>query len=460
MEKIYLTNTLGREKQEFIPLKDGEVSIYTCGPTVYNYLHIGNLRAYTFADILKRVFLYNGYKVRHIMQVTDIGHIVADADMGEDKMVSAIAREGKSMTLESMREVAEFYFARAKEDMEKLRILPADSNPFASDHIAEDITIIEDLLEKKIAYITDQAIYFDTKKFPNYGVLGGAVANDDHSRIGKNSDKRSPEDFALWKFSDISGIGFEAPFGKGFPGWHIECSAMSMKYLGETLDIHTGGIDLIPIHHNNEIAQSESHTGQQFVRYWMHNGHITLGDAKMAKTGGNFLTLGSIEKLGIRPSSFRYWLLTSKYSTRIDYSIEALKAAQTADTKLVNFMLETEEDGEINKEYKERFTEAVNDDLDTPKALALVWELVKNPSVSGGDKKATLLDFDRVLGLGLSEIKDEKVDIPNEVQKLLEERDSARKAKDWEKSDLLREEILKLGFDIKDTADGQKAIKI
>ena len=460
MKKFFLFNTLGKRKQEFKPIKKGEVSMYSCGPTVYNFLHIGNLRAYTFADVLKRVLIYNGYKVKHVMNITDIGHIVADADIGEDKMVNALMREKKPMTLAAMKEVANTYYEKSREDMQKMNILPADDYPFASEHIKDDIAIIEALLKKGTAYKTASGIYFDTKKFPNYGVLGGAIADNGHSRIGIVGEKRHPEDFVLWKPADETGLGYDSPFGKGFPGWHIECSAMSMKYLGVSFDIHTGGIDLIPVHHNNEIAQSESYTGKQFVRYWLHNAFITIGDdEKMAKSGENFITLHTLGENGIHSLAYRYWLLTARYSTRMDYSLEAISAAQVAYERLHEcFRKLGDEIGVINSSYQKKFLEAINDDLDTPKALALVWELVKDVKISDEDKKATFLDFDRVLGLMLGHVTKEKVMVTGEVQKLLDLRQKARVIKDWTKADEFRKEIEKHGFAVKDGNDGTQTL--
>ncbi len=470
MQKILLFNTLGRVKQEFVPIDMGEVRMYSCGPTVYNYLHIGNLRAYLLADTLKRMFQYNGYKVKHVMNVTDIGHIVSDADIGEDKMVSALLREGKPMTLGAMREIADFYFGKAKEDMDKMNIIQADENPFASDNIKEDIDIIESLLAKNIAYKTSSAIYFDTAKIENYGKLGGTSNGEAESRIEANNEKKDSRDFALWKFSDDSGIGFEAPFGKGFPGWHIECSAMGLKYLGDTFDIHIGGIDLAPVHHNNEIAQSESYTGKRFVNYWVHNEHITIGEAKMAKSDGNFITLNTLGENGIHSLAYRYWLLTARYSTRIDYSIDAIKAAQTAYERLHDAFDKLGDAGipavvrqpQVLRlsDYRKRFLEAINDDLDTPKALSIAWELVKDSSVTDPDKRSTLLDFDRVLGLMLGSLVKEKLEISGEVQVLLDERKKAREAKDWAKADDLRMAINKAGFEVKDTDSGQELTKL
>lgn len=456
MQKIFLFNTLGRKKDEFLPIDNSEVRMYSCGPTVYYDLHIGNLRAYVFADTVKRVLQYNGYRVKHVMNVTDVGHLTSDADEGDDKMVKALKREGKPMTIEAMREIADKYFAKAKEDMDRLGILPADHYPFATDHIKEMIMMIQTLLDKDYAYKTSNTIYFDTKSV-QYGKLVKASTSDEHSRIGTDPDKRNSEDFALWKLSDTE-IGFDAPFGKGFPGWHIECSAMSEKYLGVPFDIHTGGIDHIPVHHNNEIAQTEAATGRLLANYWLHNAHLTIGEEKMAKSGDNFITLSVLEKEGIEPLAYRYWLLTARYSTRMDFSIEAIKAAQTAYRKLRSTEALKYEKGEVNQEYRNKFTNAVNDDLDTPKALAIVWEMIKDQEVSDADKKATLLDLDRVLGLELS--KTTEIDLPEKVLALLSERNLAKVEKDYERSDKLREEIAKLGFEVKDTKTGQSVVPL
>ncbi len=463
MNKIYLFNTLGREKQEFHPIDKGEVRMYTCGPTVYNYLHIGNLRAYVFADILKRTLRYNGYKVKHIMNVTDVGHLTSDADSGDDKMVKALIREGKPLTIDAMRSVADQYFAKAQVDMDKLGIIPADKYPFATDHIKEMTEMIITLLERGAAYKTKSSIYFDTKSINDYGKLGGASGKDEHSRIGVDPDKKNPEDFALWKFSDESGIGFDAPFGKGFPGWHIECSAMSEKYLGVPFDIHTGGVDHIQVHHNNEIAQTEAATGKDLAHYWLHNEHLTLGDQKMAKSG-DFLTLSVLEKEGIDPLAYRYWLLTSRYSTRMDYSLEAIRAAQSALTRLRNNILNIIEginnkvtQGSVIEEYKQKFTQAINDDLDTPKAIAVVWEMVQDQNISRADKQATFFNFDNVLGFDfLSSAEFLMGSTSPEIQVLLNERKLARDKKDWKRSDELREQIRTLGYNVKDSDSGQE----
>ncbi len=456
MNKLTFFNTLGRQKQEFVPIEKDAVRMYSCGPTVYDIAHIGNLRAYVFADVLKRTLLYNGYKVQHIMNVTDIGHLTGDTDdSGEDKMVKALKREGKEMTLEAMRETADFYFEKFRWDLKCLNVLEPYEFPFASDHIKEDTEMIQKLLEKGFAYMITDGIYFDTGKLAGYGKLGG-LSDDNQARIEAVSEKKSNRDFALWKFADDEGVGFDSSFGKGFPGWHIECSAMSEKYLSVPFDIHTGGIDHIPVHHNNEIAQTEAANGVLLANFWLHNAHLTIGEEKMAKSGGNILSLEYLEGQGIAPLAYRYWLLTARYSTRMDYSLEAIKAAQTGFNKLREYLSNIENSGSVSDEYKLKFSEAVSDDIDTPKALALAWEMIKDDKLAEADKKATLLDFDRVLGLGFSDIQ--KLEIPAQIQALLDERKLAREASDWSRSDELRKEIEKQGYSLKDGADGNPTL--
>jgi len=457
---IYLQNTLTKKKDIFMPIKDGEVGLYTCGPTVYNFAHIGNLRSFIFADILKRTLTYNGYNVKHIMNVTDIGHLSSDADEGEDKMVNALKREGKPMTLNGLKEVGQYYFTKLTKDFDKLNILPADIYPYASDELPAQIELINKLLAVGYAYKISDGIYFDTKKLLSYGRLGKSTS-DDYSRVGVNTEKRNIRDFALWKFSDEGGIGFEATFGRGFPGWHIECSAMSMKYLGEQFDIHTGGIDHIQVHHNNEIAQSEAATGKILANYWLHNEHLTISKDKMAKSGDNFITLKTLEEKGIAPFAYRYYLLTSRYSTRMDFSFEALNASQTSFARLTAFLREATLYGTIHSEYREKFLEAINNDLDTPKAIALMWDIIKDENVSLEDKKATILDFDKVLGLGLGgglTSSYEKFDIPKDVEVLLEKRKIAKESRDFALSDHLRKTIENKGFSIKDERDGLQSL--
>jgi cysteinyl-tRNA synthetase len=444
---IFLHNTLTGKKEEFKPLKDGFVSMYNCGPTVYNYAHIGNLRSYVFADTLRRVFEYNNYKVNQVINVTDIGHLSSDADDGEDKMTKALKREGKPLTLSAMREVADFYFDKFKADLSALSIETPEHFPFASDHIQEDIDLVLRLTEKGFTYAISDGIYFDISKFADYGKLGNINLSDDgESRIGENSEKKNQRDFAVWKFN--SDLGYDAPFGKGFPGWHIECSAMSVKYLGPEFDVHTGGIDHIPVHHNNEIAQSVC-AGDSYARYWLHNAHLNMGEEKMAKSGENFITLQTLRDKNIDPVALRYVFLGARYSSPLQFSWEALEGAQVALKKLREKINSLPANGNI---VETKFLEYVNDDLDTAKSLALVWDILKDENISDADKKSTILDFDKVLGLQLDKV--ENFVIPDNVQNLINQRNIARNSKDFAKSDKLRAEIENLGFEIKDAETG------
>ncbi len=456
---LKLTNTLTGEKGEFTSITEGKVGMYNCGPTVYDYAHIGNLRSYVFADILRRTLELNGYEVNQVINITDIGHLSSDADDGEDKMTKGLKREGLPFTLEAMKQMGDLYTERFKNDLKTLNIQFPSHFPKASEHIKEDIELISQLQEKGFTYSTSDGVYFDTSKFPEYGKLGNIkpTPDDEQSRIGINSEKRNYRDFALWKFN--SELGHETPWGKGFPGWHIECSAMSTKYLGQPFDIHTGGIDHIPVHHNNEIAQSEAATGIPYAYYWLHNAHVVIGTDKMAKSGGNFLRLQSVIDKDISPLAYRYWLLTARYSTMMNFSWEALENAQNGYSNLLEKIHQLgDSTGSPDENYLALFKGFVNDDLDTAKAIALMWELIKDDEINPQDKKATLLKFDTVLGLGLDSIKN--IEIPEEVQELIQARDESRKNKDFKKSDELRDEIKKLGFEVKDTPEGQKVFSI
>lgn len=451
MSKIYLQNTLTGNKEEFKPIKEGFVSMYNCGPTVYDYAHIGNLRAYVFADTLRRMFEYNGYKINQVINVTDIGHLSSDSDDGEDKMTKALKREGKPLTLTAMREVADFYFDKYKDDLKSLNIESPEHFPFASDHIKEDIELVSKLEQGGFTYKTSDGIYFDIKKFPEYGKLGNIkISSETESRIGVNPEKRNSQDFAVWKFN--SELGYDAPFGKGFPGWHIECSAMSVKYLGPEFDIHTGGIDHIPVHHNNEIAQSVC-AGDPYAHYWMHNAHLNIatenGEDKMAKSGGNFITLNTLREKKIDPLALRYVFLGARYSSPLTFSWETLEGAQTALNRIRQKVSKLPDGGVV---AETDFLKFINDDLDTPKALALISEVLNSESISDADKKETILTMDYVLGLELGRVTN--IVIPDEVLKLMQERDVARAEKDFAKSDELRNQIEKLGFKVKDTESG------
>jgi cysteinyl-tRNA synthetase len=443
--------------------------MYHCGPTVYDQPHIGNLRSYVFADTLRRVFEYNGYEVNQVINITDIGHLSSDGDEGEDKMTKAIKREGKTMTLQSMREIADYYYNSFRDASNDLNIIPATTYPFASDHIKEDIEMISTLLQKDIAYKTSRGIYFDTSKKSDYGKLG--QVEGDESRIGEDSEKRNYKDFAVWKFDDK--LGYETPFGKGFPGWHIECSAMSAKYLGDSFDIHTGGVDHIPVHHNNEIAQSEcTHDGAPLANYWLHNAFLIFDGGKMAKSTGTFITIETLKEKGISPLAYRYWLLTARYSTSINFSYEALEDALRAYNKLIDSVSSiittvkkyNDDESDTFKEYLNNFLNFVNDDLDTPKAIALLWSLLKDVEIENDEKIKLIESFDKVLGLNIIKLAGEKAsatesleeELPQEIRLLIEAREKARQNKDWAEADLLRIKINELGYKMEDSKSDLK----
>lgn len=457
--KIY--NTLSRSIDTFRPIKEGQASLYHCGPTVYDDPHIGNLRAYIFADILRRTMEYNGLTVHQVINVTDVGHLVSDGDDGEDKMTKALKREGKPLTIEAMRDVATIYLEHFIDDLKAMNVEMPHKLPRASDHITEDISMITDLHAKEFAYTTSDGVYFDTSKFQNYGKLGGISTNNssDVTRIAINPEKRNPADFALWKFD--ANHGWDSPWGKGFPGWHIECSAMSRRYLGQPFDIHTGGIDHISVHHNNEIAQSESAYDMPLANYWMHGEFVTINNSKMAKSSGGFLTLKNLDDQMLSPMAYRYWLLTAHYRSPVSFTIEALQGAQNALIKLMTITSSLPEGGTCSKPYIERFNAYINEDLSLPQAIALAWELIKDSNISDADKRATLLDFDRVFGLKLDSLENIKEDnIPIEITVLVDAREEARKAKEWKKADALRKEIEQRGFKVSDTTDGIKISSI
>ena len=445
-------NTLTREKEDFSPIDPKEVRMYTCGPTVYNYPHIGNYRAYIFADTLKRVLLYSGLKVKHVMNITDI----------DDKTIRDSQKENKSL-----KEFTEFYTEEFLKNFKALNILEPTKFTKATDYIDEMVEIIKKLLKNGLAYKSaDESIYFDIKKFKDYGKLSHLIVGEQKEnasgRIKTDEyDKENAQDFALWKAWDEKDgkVFWDTEIGRGRPGWHIECSAMSMKSLGEQIDIHTGGVDNIFPHHENEIAQSEGATGKQFVKYWMHNEWVLVGEKKMAKSDRTFYVLKDVIDKGIDPVAYRFWLLMANYRTRVNFVWEAIEGAETALKRLYKLYIELGPGvGKVNKEYKQKFKDYVEDDLDTPQALALLWDLMKDEDVSKADKKATILDFDKVLGLGFEKLKEDT--IPEEVKKLVEEREEARKNKNFKKSDELRKKINSLGYEIKDTDGGQKVSKI
>lgn len=459
---LLLYNTRTRKKEPFVPLFPDEVGLYTCGPTVYNYAHLGNLRTFLFEDVLKRVLLYNGYRVRHVMNITDVGHLTGDRDLGEDKIEAGSRREGKSAW-----EIAEFYTRAFREDMARLNILEPTVWCRATENIPEQIALIRILEEKGYTYRTSDGIYFDTARFPEYGRLSSQnlEALREGARVERNPEKRNPTDFALWKFSPPGvkrQMEWDSPWGVGFPGWHIECSAMSLKYLGDRLDIHCGGIDHIDIHHTNEIAQSEAATGKPFFRFWMHGAFLNIqGGKKMAKSEENFLTLeNALLRKGIPPLAFRFAAFLSHYRKPMEYSDASMEAARAGLEHLHNQVRDlgsAAPAGEPDASFRAKFLKEVNDDLNLPRAMAVVQELLKSdlpPAV----KRATVLDFDRVLGLDLDRLERAE-ELPEEVRRLVAARKAAREAKDWAEADRLRAEIQKLGYTVKDTREGMKLLK-
>lgn len=457
MIKFY--NSLTRQTEEFKPIKKNKVGMYTCGPTVYNYAHVGNLRAYVFEDVLKRVLTYNNYKVKHVMNITDVGHLTSDADVGEDKMEKSAQREGKTAW-----DLAKFYENAFKQDLHELNILEPDIWCRATEHIKDQIKLVKKLEKKGFTYETLDGIYFDTSKLSDYGKLANLKNQD--LRAGARvdiGDKKNTTDFALWKFSpklEKRQMEWGSPWGLGFPGWHIECSAMSEKYLKQPFDIHCGGIDHIPVHHTNEIAQSEAANDKPLANYWLH-GEFLLADGggKMAKSSENFLTLAVVKTKNISPLAYRYFLLQAHYRKQLTFSWEALQAAENglkhlyrAAADMINQKITKEEKEEVNKE----FLEYINNDLDTAGALALVWEKIKNKKID----LATLLEFDQVLGLNIKNKLEKKEEpLPDEVKQIIIARNEARANKNWALSDELRKKLEEMGYEAKDGKNGTEVMK-
>lgn len=451
---LKLYNTLSREKEEFVPVEAGVAKVYTCGPTVYWFAHVGNFRAYVFADVLKRVLQFNEFKVKHIINVTDVGHLTSDADEGEDKLEKSAKKEGKTA-----KEISHYYFDAFRKDFLKLNLVEPEKWTWATEHIEEQIDMIKTLEEKGFTYRTSDGIYFDTAKFEDYGKLSRKqIENLEGGKRVDLGEKRHVTDFALWKFSpkdEKRQQEWESPWGVGFPGWHIECSAMAAKYLGKTFDIHTGGEDHIPVHHENEIAQSTACFDVHPANFWMHAAFLTIKGGKMSKSLGNIETIGSLEEKGVDPLSYRYLCLTAKYRKPLAWSEDALEGAVNSYKKMKNACLELVDDGEANEKFIEMFRDKVNDDLDTAGGLAVAWDLIRS-SESG--KVGALRKMDEVLGLGLFEKED--LEVPEEVGKLVDEREVARGEKNWGKADELRDRILEMGFVVKDEKGGVKLEKI
>lgn len=483
---LFFFNTLGKSKQEFsvpsharLPVRlrtqTGTVRMYNCGPTVYNTQHIGNLSMFVFTDILRRTLEYNGYSVKQVINFTDFGHLTSDADEGEDKMMKGLKREKLKPTLENMKKVGEKYADVFKEDIARLGVdIGKITFPFASDYIPAQIALIQTLEEKGYAYKTSRGVYFDTDRFSSYGKLGDIdmTGQQAGARVEADPEKRNPADFILWK-SDPKN-GWDSPWGTGFPGWHIECSAMINSILGKQIDIHTGGIEHIAVHHNNEIAQSEAATGKHpFSRFWLHRAHIQLEGGKMAKSEGKVIYLSDVIERGYHPLAFRYLTLGAHYRTPANFTWRALDAAQTSFLKLRKFVDTEKKGGIVSPLWQKKIHERLNDDLDTPGALAAIWEMIKDKKTPGDEARATILDADTVLGLGLGEL-DERAqemcqhlfgvqmkssDLPKRVRTLIDTREAARKEKDWKHADAMRSELTKLGYSIEDTSSGPCAFK-
>lgn len=455
-------NTLGRKKEEFKPIKDKSVSFYQCGPTVYWVQHIGNMRAMVLADLIRRSLEYLGYKVKFVRNYTDVGHLTGDDDFGEDKMERGAKREGLSPE-----QIAEKYIKIFEQDVGDLNIKEPWKKPRATKYVKEMLKIVQALLKKGFAYSTDLAVYFDVAKAENYNQLSGQDLSKNIAEAGKGeiSDprKKNPADFALWFFK--AGIHknalqtWQSPFtsplaenGQGFPGWHLECSAMNKAIFGPTIDLHLGGVEHIPVHHTNEIAQSEAANEVKFVNYWLHNEHLTVNGGKMAKSEGTAYSLQEIKDKGFDPLVLRYFFLNAHYRSQQNFTWEALVAAQSALAGLRGKVLAYKEQkkGRISQDFKNKFLAALEDDFNLPQALAVAWELLKS-DLAGGGKLATILDFDKVLGLNLAQVKTEK--IPDQILALAESRLKARQEKNWEESDRRRQEIEKAGYLIEDTKD-------
>jgi cysteinyl-tRNA synthetase len=487
---LTLFNTLTKKKEQFSPMRDKMVLLYSCGPTVYDYAHIGNFRTYMMTDFLVRTLTYFGYHVRYVMNITDVGHLTSDSDTGEDKLEKGARREGKSAW-----DIAKYYTDVFLSDSHKLNLREPDVRPRPTEHIQEQITMVQTLLDKDLAYDIDDGIYFDTSKFEDYGALTDQSRDElkEGARVEPNPQKRNPTDFALWKRSpnppDGAGkrqMEWESPWGIGFPGWHIECSAMSMKHLGPQLDIHTGGVDLIPIHHTNEIAQSEGATGQEpFVRYWVHGQFIQVDGEKMSKSKANFYRLDDILKRGFDPLALRYLYLTAHYRAFLNFTWEALAASSNALTELRRLVAAARRQGDKGgrsqlssekmskaEKLQQSFDTALSDDLNIPKALAVAWEVAKS-NIPSQDKYDMLLRFDEVLGLGLNAVETPDVMLTmytheatgfsykapgkqsDEVEALLSERDQARRAKNFPKADEIRATLVSTyNLDVKETSEG------
>jgi cysteinyl-tRNA synthetase len=461
MPPLTLYNTLTRSKDEFVPIEPGVVRLYTCGPTVYNYAHIGNLRTYVFEDVLRRTLEACGYEVRHVMNVTDVGHLTDDADAGEDKMEKGAQREGKSVW-----DIAQEYWDAFRHDLDRLNILEPTTWCRATEHIAEQIDQVAALEKNGCTYtVPGEAVYFDTSKVDDYGKLArldieGLQAG---ARIEMSQHKKNPTDFALWKFSPTDAqraMEWDSPWGVGFPGWHIECSAMAVAHLGERLDIHCGGVDHVMVHHTNEIAQAECALGHKWCNWWLHGEFLTMPDAgKMSKSAGGFLTLDSLVERGYPPLAYRLFLLGAHYRRQLAFSWEQLDAAVSAMNRLKRGVLALRphhhQGDEPIDSYMVDFNRAITDDLNMPRALATMWNVLKDSAESKGRLYATLLHMDRVLALGVAEMEAAELDFSEEqIRQLLDERTEARSNRDFARADAIRDELDAKGIEIMDSSEG------
>ncbi len=452
--KLRLYDTYTRSLREFEPIKAPEVGLYTCGPTVYDYAHIGNLRSYIFEDILRRVLMLNGYSVRHVMNITDVGHLTSDADEGEDRMEKGSQRTGLSAW-----EIAELYTEEFKTDLNHLNIYLPTVWCRATDHIPEQIDLIQCIEDKGFTYRTSDGIYFDTSKLEDYGYLGRL--DIEGLQAGARIDigeKRNLTDFALWKFSPSDStrqMEWESPWGVGFPGWHIECSAMSAKYLSPWFDIHCGGEDHINVHHTNEIAQTQACYGTRLANFWMHGYFLQIDEARMGKSEGNFLRVQTLIDKGYDPLVWRLFCLNAHYRTKLNFTWDGVDGAAISLERLRNAVYEWGDAGDADEEFIDKFVETVNEDLNMPRAMAITWELVKS-DLPPAMKKATILYFDRVLGLRLGEWQPKEERVPAEIQLMVNERQTARQEKRWADADALRDQVIAAGYEVEDTPQGPR----
>ena len=459
---IFFYNTNKKKKEVFKPIDEKEVRIYSCGPTVYKDATIGNMRTNIFQDVLRRMLRYNGYKIKHVMNITDVGHLVSDGDEGEDKMLKSAREEHKTPL-----EIADYYTKLFFEDLESLNLERPEIICKATEHIKEMLEYVEKLVKNGYAYETSTAIYFDISKLDRYPILSNANLEDQKAgaRVEVDKEKRNPHDFALWiKAPENHLMKWDSPWGPSYPGWHIECSAMGQKYLGEQFDIHTGGIDLVPTHHENEIAQSKGACGKIPANYWLHGEYLLIDGGKMSKSLGNVYLIKDIKNRGYDPLTYKLFTYSGHYRNKLNFTWEGIDSASKSLERLKQGY-QTHKNGQEKieqdkiEEYKKRFNNAINDDLNMPLAMGIVWEVIRNEKKSK-QYADLLLDFDQVLGLKIDQVtKKEEQNIPEEIMELIEERKEARQNKDWAKSDKLREIINEKGYDIKDTKDGMEVKK-